>query len=76
MADEAHNDVEARLHAALDNMPGALVYTDDALAIVVCNQLPVLLNPDRLSLVVGTTSSRPTCTLSSLTDEANPRTHT
>src|SRR5580765_5024058 len=38
MADEARNDVEARLHAALDNMPGALVYTDEALAIVVCNQ--------------------------------------
>ena len=38
MADDPTNDVQAQLHAALDNMPGALVYTDDALAIVVCNQ--------------------------------------
>jgi class 3 adenylate cyclase/PAS domain-containing protein len=28
---------EAQLHVALDNMPGALVYTDDDLNIVVCN---------------------------------------
>lgn len=28
---------EARIHVALDNMPGALVYTDDALDIVMCN---------------------------------------
>jgi class 3 adenylate cyclase/PAS domain-containing protein len=28
---------EAQLHIALDNMPGALVYTDDELKIVVCN---------------------------------------
>jgi PAS domain-containing protein len=28
---------EAQLHVALDNMPGALVYTDDDLRIVVCN---------------------------------------
>jgi adenylate cyclase len=28
---------EARFHAALDNMPGALVYTDDDLNIVFCN---------------------------------------
>jgi adenylate cyclase len=28
---------EAQLHVALDNMPGALVYTDEALNIVVCN---------------------------------------
>ena len=28
---------EAQLQVALDNMPGALVYTDDALNIVVCN---------------------------------------
>jgi class 3 adenylate cyclase/PAS domain-containing protein len=30
-------DKEAQLHVALDNMPGALVYTDDDLRIVVCN---------------------------------------
>jgi class 3 adenylate cyclase/PAS domain-containing protein len=30
-------DREAQLHVALDNMPGALVYTDDDLRIVVCN---------------------------------------
>jgi PAS domain S-box-containing protein len=29
---------EAQLHAALDNMPGALVYTDEDLNIVVCNE--------------------------------------
>jgi class 3 adenylate cyclase len=28
---------EARLHVALDNMPGALVYTDDDLNVVFCN---------------------------------------
>jgi len=28
---------EAQLHVALDNMPGALVYTDNELKIVVCN---------------------------------------
>src|SRR5262249_17334748 len=28
---------EAKLHVALDNMPGALVYTDEELNIVVCN---------------------------------------
>jgi class 3 adenylate cyclase/PAS domain-containing protein len=28
---------EAQLHVALDNMPGALAYTDDELNIVVCN---------------------------------------
>jgi class 3 adenylate cyclase len=30
--------LEAQLHVALDNMPGALVYTDDALNIVFCNE--------------------------------------
>ncbi|MFZ2652765.1 MAG: PAS-domain containing protein [Burkholderiaceae bacterium] len=30
-------DKEAQLHVALDNMPGALVYTDEVLNIVVCN---------------------------------------
>ena len=30
-------DNEARIHVALDNMPGALVYTNDALEIVMCN---------------------------------------
>lgn len=28
---------EVQLHVALDNMPGALVYTDDDLNIVICN---------------------------------------
>ncbi|MCW5745230.1 MAG: PAS-domain containing protein [Alphaproteobacteria bacterium] len=31
-------EAEARLHVALDNMPGALVYTDDDLNIVICNE--------------------------------------
>ena len=31
-------ELEAQLHVALDNMPGALVYTDDALNIVFCNE--------------------------------------
>ena len=30
-------EADARLHVALDNMPGALVYTDDDLNIVFCN---------------------------------------
>jgi class 3 adenylate cyclase/PAS domain-containing protein len=30
-------DTEAQLHVSLDNMPGALVYTDQNLNIVVCN---------------------------------------
>jgi class 3 adenylate cyclase len=30
-------DSEAQLHVALDNLPGALVYTDDNLDIVICN---------------------------------------
>jgi len=34
---EALADNEARVHVALDNMPGALVYTNDALDIVMCN---------------------------------------
>ena len=34
-ADLARN--EARFHVALDNMPGALVYTDDDLNIIFCN---------------------------------------
>jgi class 3 adenylate cyclase len=46
---------EAQLHVAMDNMPGALVYTDEELNIVVCNerfaniyQTPtVLLQPGR-----------------------------
>jgi class 3 adenylate cyclase/PAS domain-containing protein len=46
---------EAQLHVAMDNMPGALVYTDEELKIVVCNerfaniyQTPtVLLQPGR-----------------------------
>jgi PAS domain-containing protein len=31
-------DQQAQLHVALDNLPGALVYTDDDLNIVVCNE--------------------------------------
>lgn len=31
-------DAEAQLHVALDNMPGALVYTDDDLNIILCNR--------------------------------------
>ncbi len=46
---------EAQLHVALDNMPGALVYTDDGLKIVFCNDRfkemyivpPELLQPGR-----------------------------
>ena len=46
---------EARFHVALDNMPGALVYTDDELNIVFCNDRfremypapPELLQPGR-----------------------------
>jgi PAS domain-containing protein len=37
-AEEALAEKEAQLHAALDNMPGALVYTDEHLNIVVCNE--------------------------------------
>ncbi len=29
---------EAQLHVALDNMPGALVYTDEELRVVICNR--------------------------------------
>jgi class 3 adenylate cyclase/PAS domain-containing protein len=47
---------EAELHVALDNMPGALIYTDDELRIVFCNDRfkemyivpPELLQPGRL----------------------------
>ncbi|MHA1154388.1 MAG: PAS domain-containing protein, partial [Alphaproteobacteria bacterium] len=37
-AEEAVAEKEAQLHVALDNMPGALVYTDEQLNIVVCNE--------------------------------------
>jgi class 3 adenylate cyclase/PAS domain-containing protein len=37
MADHPSAVLEAQLHAALDNMPGALVYTDSSLNIVFCN---------------------------------------
>jgi adenylate cyclase len=54
-ADEQASALEAQLHVALDNMPGALVYTDENLNIVVCNvrfkdmyQVPAeLLEPGR-----------------------------
>jgi PAS domain-containing protein len=36
-ADHYPTGVEGQLHVALDNMPGALVYTDDDLNIIVCN---------------------------------------
>jgi class 3 adenylate cyclase/PAS domain-containing protein len=55
MADHQATVLESQLHAALDNMPGALVYTDDALNIVFCNDRfkemyavpPELLQPGR-----------------------------
>jgi class 3 adenylate cyclase len=37
MADHLPNGVERQLHVALDNMPGALAYTDETLNIVFCN---------------------------------------
>ncbi len=37
LAEQDLADKEAQLHVALDNMPGALVYTDGELRIVVCN---------------------------------------
>jgi len=37
MVDRSPTGAEDQLHLVLDNMPGALVYTDDALRIVVCN---------------------------------------
>ena len=37
-AEENLTRKEAQLHVSLDNMPGALVYTDDDLNIVVCNE--------------------------------------
>jgi PAS domain-containing protein len=37
-ADDHPMGVEGQLQVALDNMPGALVYTDDDLHIVVCNE--------------------------------------
>src|SRR5688572_23643494 len=36
--DQRPTEIEAQLHVALDNMPGALVYTDDDLNIVFCNE--------------------------------------
>jgi adenylate cyclase len=35
---EHASGVEAQLHVALDNLPGALVYTDEDLNIVLCNE--------------------------------------
>src|SRR5262245_50729468 len=37
-AERSLAEKEAQLHVALDNMPGALVYTDEDLNIVVCNE--------------------------------------
>ncbi len=37
-AEQAVAEKEAQLHVALDNMPGALAYTDEQLNIVVCNE--------------------------------------
>jgi class 3 adenylate cyclase/PAS domain-containing protein len=37
-AEQSLAEKEAQLHVALDNMPGALVYTDEDLNIVVCNE--------------------------------------
>jgi PAS domain S-box-containing protein len=36
--DQGPSEIETQLHVALDNMPGALVYTDDDLNIVFCNE--------------------------------------
>jgi PAS domain-containing protein len=55
MADRHPTDVDGQLHLVLDNMPGALVYTDADLRIVVCNNRfkemykvpPELLQPGR-----------------------------
>lgn len=39
LAGKGHSvELEAQLHVALDNMPGALVYTDEDLNIVFCNE--------------------------------------
>jgi len=37
-ADCLPDSIESQLHVALDNMPGALVYTDEDLKIVFCNE--------------------------------------
>jgi class 3 adenylate cyclase/PAS domain-containing protein len=37
-AEQGLAEKEAQLHVALDNMPGALVYTDEDLNVVVCNE--------------------------------------
>ncbi len=37
-ADQDLADKEAQLHVALENLPGALAYTDDDLNIVICNE--------------------------------------
>jgi len=37
LAEEDLAGKESQLHVALDNMPGALVYTDSNLRIVLCN---------------------------------------
>ena len=37
-ADRLPDSIESQLHVALDNMPGALVYTDEDLKIVFCNE--------------------------------------
>ena len=36
--DHRPHGVDAQLQVALDNMPGALVYTDEDLNIVICNE--------------------------------------
>jgi len=37
-ADRLPDGIESQLNVALDNMPGALVYTDEDLKIVFCNE--------------------------------------
>jgi len=37
VADRDPTEVGGQLHLVLDNMPGALVYTDSDLRIVLCN---------------------------------------
>ena len=55
MAEQKQKDIDVALSVALDNMPGALVYTDNQLKIVFCNEQfrkmyptpPELLQPGR-----------------------------
>src|SRR5262245_65629501 len=37
MIEQLHRGVEAQLRVVLDNMPGAIIYTDERLNIIFCN---------------------------------------